>query len=232
MPSAPVFCCDLCHPTYTQFPLATNVRSKPLRRTQKHNPKVFTMGDNEMHFCDALIELRKQLAAERLGRGSFISPQTLLSKSFLDHIVALAHDRKISTLEALRDQITWGFVDSYGAQIIELVKEHYPPLLSSPFTTAPLQPHTAAAASSAASASGSPTSGSHARAKGRCGICGATDGHNSASSLFMICIALSLIIIKNGLANPLKPLLCEQQKRTKRRNCIVSQPIPTAMFCV
>jgi hypothetical protein len=134
------------------------------------------MGANKLRLQSALIELHKQLAVERLGRGSFLSPQSLLLKTLLDRIVALAHDHKISTLNSLRKQISWGFINSHGPQIVELVNKHCPPVLTSPFTMAPLQPHSTATASSSVANS---LAGSHLRAKGKCGACGATDGHNS-----------------------------------------------------
>ena len=135
------------------------------------------MSANELRLQGALIELRKQLAAERLGKGSFLSPQSLLSKTLLDRIVALAHDHKISTLDSLREQISWGFIDSHGPQIVELVNKHCLLVLISPFTMAPLQPSSTATANS--SVANSSASGSRLRAKGKCGACGATDGHNS-----------------------------------------------------
>jgi hypothetical protein len=135
------------------------------------------MSDNELHLQSALVEFRNKLAAERLGSASFLSPQALLSKTLLNRIVALAHDRKILTLDSLRDQISWGFIDSHGPQIIELVNKHCPSISSSPFTTTPLQPRISTTANSSVTVPS--TSGSRLRTKGRCGVCGATDGHNS-----------------------------------------------------
>ena len=43
----------------------------------------------------------------------------------------------------------------------------------------------------------------------------------------MIYMFLLLIIIRNGLVNPLKPLLCEQRKKIKHRDCIVSHFVCT-----
>src|SRR5882724_5893752 len=63
-PREPEFCCDLCHPTYSQFPPATDAYQKPLGCARKSNLKPFTMGANELHLQGALIEFCKQLAAE------------------------------------------------------------------------------------------------------------------------------------------------------------------------
>ena len=200
-PCEPEFCCDLCHPSHIQFPPATDAYQKPRdvhqNSNRSHSPWV-TMGCG---LQGALIEFRKQLAVERLGRASFLSPQSLLSKTLLDRIVVLAHDHKISTLDSLREQISWGFIDSHGPQIVELVNKHCPLVLSSPFTTAPLQPRSTAMANS--SVANSPASGSRPRAKGRCGACGAMDGHNSERFIFYNMILLLLIVFKNGLAKTL-----------------------------
>jgi hypothetical protein len=131
------------------------------------------MGDNENRLRNALIELRTKLADETLSQGSFLAPQILLSTKLLDRIVDLAHHHKVLNVNSLRDQISWAFLDSHGSKIVDLVHKFFPLPSSSPFTTAPLQPH--------ANTSNQSASGSHppktATRPIKCGVCGG-DGHN------------------------------------------------------
>lgn len=97
------------------------------------------MGAQEQGLRGALVDMRTQLAKEYLPKGCMLAPQALLATAVLERIVNLAHDRKISTLEALRQQITWRFMDSHGTNILSLVNQYFPPIATSPFTTEPLQ---------------------------------------------------------------------------------------------
>lgn len=157
------------------FTPAADAYQKPPRRAPKCNPKPYTASDEEMHLRSGLVELRDQLAVETLSRGSFIAPQALLSKKLLDRIVDLAHNRKVSTLDSLRDQISWAFLESHGQKVVDLIRKFCPPSPSL-FTTVPLQPRVA---NSLASTS----SGFHQLPRTtrsiKCGICEGTDGHNS-----------------------------------------------------
>lgn len=114
------------------------------------------MSDEEIHLHSGLVELHIQLAAETLSQGSFVAPQALLSKMLLDHIIDLAYNRKVSTLNSLHNQISWAFLDSHGQKIIDLICRFCPPSPSSLFTTAPLQPHAANSVANTSSGSHQP----------------------------------------------------------------------------
>ena len=104
------------------------------------------MSNTEKDLRTALVDMRRKLANTRLGKCSFLAPQALMPTSLIDRIVGLAHERKLPTLEALRTQLTWAFLDSHGPEIISLVQQFCPQALPSLFTTAPLAPrhHTVA----------------------------------------------------------------------------------------
>ena len=134
-------CCDLCDPTHISFPLALNPFQKPAQRAMKFNPKLYIMGDNENHLCNALIKLRIKLADKTLSQRSFLAPQILLSMKLLDRIVDLAHHHKILNFNSLCDQISQAFLDSHGSKIVDLVHKFFPPPSLSLFTNTPLQPY-------------------------------------------------------------------------------------------
>jgi hypothetical protein len=169
------FCCDLCHPDHFKLPADLGPYKKTTRRVNQHKPKPFTMNASEQNLRAALIKMRHELADTYLPKGSFLTPQSLMPTMLLDRIVGLAHDQKIPTIEALRDQITWAFLSTHDSVIMQLVNHHLPPPLASPFTTAPLAPRSAALANvSASSASVKQNTGR----QNRCGGCGEM-GHNS-----------------------------------------------------
>lgn len=133
-----------------------------------YRPKAFEMGLQDTALRAALVAMRSQLATEKLGRRSFLSPQSLMSTQLLDRIVGLAHEHRISTLPALQEQITWAHLESYGNKIISLVNQFHP--TPSPFTTQPLQ-HLAITSSGIEASD-------HPRKQVKCSNCG-TAGHNS-----------------------------------------------------
>lgn len=72
-----------------------------------------------------------------------------MSTKLLDRIVDLAHYRQIQNVADLRNQVTWGFLDSLAPRIIDLVQKFCPPPVVTLFTREPLQraPQSAASAS-------------------------------------------------------------------------------------
>ena len=139
-PHKPEFCCDLCHPNHWQPPSDIDPYIRPVRCAPKYNPKAFTTNTQQQTLRSHLVDLRSSLADEVLPKGGFVSPQAVISTKLLDHIIGLAHEQKLRSLEALRQQILgWAFLDSHGLHIFELIQQFCPPPSSSPFTTVPLQ---------------------------------------------------------------------------------------------
>jgi hypothetical protein len=63
-----------------------------------------------------------------------------MSNKLLDRIVDLAHDQALKTTQHLREQITWGFLDTHTVQVLELVHKFCPSAKPAAlFTNAPLQ---------------------------------------------------------------------------------------------
>jgi hypothetical protein len=67
-PRLPTVCCDICHPTHFWLPPNLNMYEKPLRCTQTHNPKPYTMGAQEQGLRSALVDMHTQLTKEYLPK--------------------------------------------------------------------------------------------------------------------------------------------------------------------
>ena len=81
-----------------------------------------------------------KLRAKIHPKGSFLTPQSLMSNKLLDHIVNLVHDQALKTTQHLHKQITWGFLDTHAIQVLELVHKFCPSAKPAAlFTNAPLQ---------------------------------------------------------------------------------------------
>lgn len=137
------------------------------------------MGDAEQDLRVALVAFRRELASEKLTTNSFLAPQALMSTKLLDRIVDLAHHHHIPTLDALREQITWAFLDSHGSKILQLAHQFCPLPLSSPFTTTPL----ASCTSGSGNVNISVTTSKPTK-QNKCGHCSGL-GHNSEFYTYM-----------------------------------------------
>jgi len=159
----PEVCCNICHPDHYKVPVA-EPSDKATRSKNKHNLKPYAQGPPEMSLRTALVDMCRELAADIFGPHTFLTPQCIMSTKLLDRIVDLAHNTNITTL---REQVTWGYLDTHGTVILQLVKQFCPPTDPSPFTIAPLQSQAQAAAGSS---SNKPSA--DAPKKRNCRICG------------------------------------------------------------
>lgn len=189
-PRAVEACCDICHPAHFQFPPAA-LNDKPSKSTKKHMSKPYGRELPERNLRTALITMRRELFTTTLPEGTFLTPQSLMSTKLVDRIVDLAHDQYLTSVEKLRDQVVWCFLDTHGSCIIDLVRQFCPPPpppTSSPFTTVPLQSARATmnASTSGAGASTAP------KKKRKCGECG-VEGHYSKFRILTSVLILTLI---------------------------------------
>jgi hypothetical protein len=59
------------------------------------------MNTDKQNLRAALVQMQHDLATEHLPKCSFVAPQALMSTALLDRIVALAHEHKLPTINAL-----------------------------------------------------------------------------------------------------------------------------------
>ena len=132
------------------------------------------MSAQEQSLHSALVELHGTLADEVLPKGSFVSPQALMSTKLLDHIVGLVHEQKLCSLEALCQQVSgWAFLDSHGSHIFSLIQQFCPPPSSSLFSTVPLQRQLNNSENTVSSSSLAHPQHNNSSCKPcKCGICG------------------------------------------------------------
>ena len=135
-PRPVIACCDICNPGHFIFPVEEPT-DKPPKAACKHIPKLYNQGTAEESLHKALVSLHRDLAKDEV---LMLTAKAFMSDTILDQIVDLAHYQLIKTVAALHKQITWGYLDTCASRILELVTQHCPPpVVSSPFTTAPLQ---------------------------------------------------------------------------------------------
>src|SRR6266481_6622145 len=100
-------------------------------------PKPYNQDTAEEGLCKSLISLHHDLAKDEV---LMLTAKAFMLDAILDRIIDLAHYQLIKTVATLREQITWGYLDTCAGRIQELITQHCPPpVASSPFTTAPLQ---------------------------------------------------------------------------------------------
>jgi hypothetical protein len=120
-----------------------------------------------MSLQTALVDMRRELAANIFGPHTFLTPQCIMSTKLLDCIVDLAHNQKITNITTLCELVTWGYLDTHGTVILQLVKQFCPPTDPSPFTTVLLQSRAQATAGSSSNKPSADTP-----KKRNCRICG------------------------------------------------------------
>ena len=222
-PRAVVFCCDICHPDHFIFPIV-EASDKPPKAIRKLMPKTYERGSAEKNLHSALQQLRRELAAEILPEGSFLTPQSLMSNKLLDRIVDLAHDQALKTTQHLREQITWGFLDTHAVQVLELAHKFCPPAKPAAlFTNAPLQ------RTSHVDASVNVAKSDHVNVadvstkdskKRRCRKCQVPGHYGKLSNSLSLCQVL--LLSQKKLALSLRPLT-PQTRRIKHRHQTGSQ---------
>jgi hypothetical protein len=100
-------------------------------------PKLYSQGAAKKSLCMALISLHCDLEKDEV---LMLTAKSFMSDTILDRIVDLAHNQLIKTIASLHEQITWGYLFTCTARILELITQHCPPpVASSPFAIAPLQ---------------------------------------------------------------------------------------------
>jgi hypothetical protein len=143
--------------------------------------KSYNRGTAEESLRKALISLRRDLAKDE---ALMLTAKAFMSDTILDRIVDLAHYQLIKTVATLHEQITWGYLDTCAGRILELVTQHCPPpIMSSPFTTAPLQ---RSSNSSNSANTHTPTGAStHTAAKRKCMLCGVPGHYHKLSYMIL-----------------------------------------------
>lgn len=188
-PKVVLHCCDICDPHYFIFPTheLSGKRPSALRKTM---PKPYERGPAEKSLYNALIIARREMAKETFPDGSFLTPQAFMSTILLDRIVNLAHYQLIKTTTHLHEQIVWGYLDTYATRVLGLIQLHCPPVMASPFTTAPLQ-HSL---TNATASSSNTTAIVNPPKKRKCGLCG-VEGHYSKFTIYPLIVVVNLLMV-------------------------------------
>ncbi len=110
-----------------------------------YNPAPYERDEKEEKLRKELDVLRRHLWAKEVGPGKMITPQSIWPTKLLTRMVNLAHYGKLQTMEDLRKQTPWFFIDDIGVEILAKIQEFCPPAKkappppsTSPFVSTPL----------------------------------------------------------------------------------------------
>lgn len=127
---------------------------------------------NDFTFQDALDEWREQKVVEVYGwyHLNDLGPTIVMPNAMLDRIVDCVHHQKIQNIVDLKKETGWTDVESFGEEVIALIKKYALLPRSAPFATTPLRPVTIPQ-------SLVPVPAAVEKRRNRCSACG-LEGHN------------------------------------------------------
>ncbi|KAI0674174.1 P-loop containing nucleoside triphosphate hydrolase protein [Trametes maxima] len=174
-------CCSLCspnHPIFAFLPTASP-STQPARSLRASNVDTkYTMATQDHALRAALHQFRRTKTLSEYGRAILhnMGPGMVLGDNELVRIADCARARKLITLEDLYRETKWDLSWEHGDEVLELVKQYYPPA-PSPLVATPLRTQASDAHSEAAAA---PSEASRPVVVRRCGACG-QPGHTRRS---------------------------------------------------
>jgi hypothetical protein len=130
-PLPALICCDLCEPNAFVFNNIPEEASLPLTRAPN---RVHIKPYNPM---DADIGLREELRTWRMEVAKSLFPSSavrtcgpalFMPNSTFERILGLAHDRKLTSIKALMQQLRWSsdYIKLHGQKLLDIVNKHRP----------------------------------------------------------------------------------------------------------
>ncbi|KAH7917314.1 P-loop containing nucleoside triphosphate hydrolase protein [Leucogyrophana mollusca] len=134
-------CCDIHTPEhFTSFtvPIPTQTKLPSRSRLAK-----FEMSSNDFRLVDALEDWREAATTALYGTAHLydLGPGLVMPDFVLDRIVQCAHFFKIQSAADLQKETRWSGAEKHGNEVVALILRVCPApvILSTPFTSAPLQ---------------------------------------------------------------------------------------------
>ncbi|KAH9015994.1 hypothetical protein EDB85DRAFT_1898410 [Lactarius pseudohatsudake] len=121
-------CCDTCNPGSFILPIPTTSAPKQTRAPNKFKASLYKSMDADLSLASALRDWRNaQLGLLGIPtRDNMYGAQFIMPDDLLERFVELAHFNQVADLSSIRAQVNWCYVDTWGAQILELIKKHVP----------------------------------------------------------------------------------------------------------
>ncbi|KAH9009872.1 P-loop containing nucleoside triphosphate hydrolase protein [Lactarius hengduanensis] len=121
-------CCDTCNPGSFILPIPTTSAPKQTWAPNKFKANLYRLTDADLSLTSALRDWRNAQLGH-LGiptRDNMYSSQFIMTDDLLECFMDLAHFNQLTDLSSIRAQVNWRYVDTWGAQILKLIKKHVP----------------------------------------------------------------------------------------------------------
>jgi hypothetical protein len=63
-----------------------------------------------------------------MGDNKMFGVQLIMTNNILKCLVGLAHSGKVSDLASIQTQVSWQYIDLWGAEILDILMEYFPPV--------------------------------------------------------------------------------------------------------
>ncbi|KAG1829033.1 hypothetical protein DFJ58DRAFT_615596, partial [Suillus subalutaceus] len=117
-------CGDSCHIGSFILPAPTTQAPKQTQAPNTLKIPDYQMGPGDFVLRAELQEWRRERLIE-IGAGGddFFGVQLIMADEIFNHIVDLAHSRKIDGVSLIRDQASWRYCDWWGSQIFNIIQK-------------------------------------------------------------------------------------------------------------
>ncbi|KAH9038084.1 hypothetical protein EDB85DRAFT_2142089 [Lactarius pseudohatsudake] len=125
-------CCDTCNPGSFILPVPATAAPKQTRAPNRFKVDTgkskWEMADADLRLTSALRDWRDaELVRIGIPAGDdMYGSQLIMTDDLLERLVELAHFNQLTDLASLKAQVNWRYIDMWGTQILELIKEHAP----------------------------------------------------------------------------------------------------------
>ncbi|KAI9429071.1 hypothetical protein H4582DRAFT_1771638, partial [Lactarius indigo] len=71
---------------------------------------------------------RRNQLLSTVGDDDMFGPQLIMTDDVLERLVELAHFEQVSDLASIHAQVSWRYTDRWGAEILDIIEKHIPPV--------------------------------------------------------------------------------------------------------
>ncbi|KAH8982246.1 hypothetical protein EDB86DRAFT_372749 [Lactarius hatsudake] len=87
----------------------------------------YELTDADVRLKIALQDWRRNQYLSTVGYEDMYGPQLIMTDDILERFVELAHFEEVSDLASIHVQVSWRYIDRWGAQVLDIIKTHIPP---------------------------------------------------------------------------------------------------------
>ncbi|KAI9434782.1 P-loop containing nucleoside triphosphate hydrolase protein [Lactarius indigo] len=121
-------CCDICNPGSFILPLPKTSASKQSRAPSKFKAGRYELTSTDTRLKTALQDWRRNQLLSTVGDDDMFGPQLIMTDDVLERLVELAHFEQVSDLASIHAQVSWRYTDRWGAEILDIIEKHIPPV--------------------------------------------------------------------------------------------------------